>query len=214
MGVAPPQGDSATASGRHKPAYPSRMANDLKPIRQGLAAYEDGAHMYARFGVHWRAGAASLIPFGIIYFTTQDFGDAATTLTMGGYIIGPAVVALFATLWAVMSFGLLHRLRFDTRTWVHYTTYAIAGAVGLFLLAMASLALVQQYNDGTPDFWNAASFSGFLWASPLLGAISSIVGRRVLAPGIQWHVLIERPPLPDVFTYVDGKHDRDEFQRM
>lgn len=190
------------------------MAKDLKPIRQALTTYEDGAHMYAPFGVHWRAGAASLIPFGIIYFTTQPLGAAMQTLTMGGYIIGPAVVGLFATLWALMSFALLHRLRFDTRTWVHYTTYAIAGAIGLFLLAMASLALVQLYNDGTPDFWNAKAFTGFVWASPLLGAISSIVGRRVLAPGIRWHVLIERRALPDVFTYVDGKHDRDEFQRM
>lgn len=190
------------------------MPKDLKPLRQGLTSHEEGSHLYARFAVHWRAGAASLIPFGIIYFTTQPFEAAATTLTTGGYIIGPSIVALFATLWAVMSYGLLHRLRFDTRTWVHYTTYAIAGAVGLFLLGMVSLALVQLYNDGTPDFWNATSFTGFLWATPLLGAISSILGRRVLAPGIQWHVLIERPALPDVFTYVEGKHDRDEFQRM
>jgi len=27
-------------------------------------------------------------------------------------------------------------------------------------------------------------------------------------------VLIERPPLPDVFTFVEGKRDKGEFQRM
>jgi hypothetical protein len=190
------------------------MAKDLKPIRQALKGYEEGAHLWAPFVVHWRAGAATLIPFGIIYFTTQPLGAALTTLTMGGYIIGPTILAFFATLWAAMSFYLLHRLRFNTRTGVHYTVYGVAGAVGLLLLAMVSLTLVQLYNDGTPDFWNAASFVGFLWASPLLGAISSVFGRRVLAPGIQWHTLIERPALPDVFTFVEGKHDRDEFQKM
>lgn len=190
------------------------MAKDLKPIRQALTTYEAGAHLYAPFGVHWRAGAASLIPFGIIYFTTQPFEQAATTLTMGGYIIGPAVLALFATLWACMSYLLLHRLRFNTRTGVHYTAYAVAGALGLLVLSMISLVIVQLINDGTPDFWNATRFSAFLWAAPALGAVSSIIGRRVLAPGIQWNALIERPALPDVFTYVEGKHDRDEFQKM
>ena len=156
-----------------------------------------------------------MIPFGIIYFTTQPFGSAMTTLTMGGFIVGPAVIGFFATLWAVMSVWLLHLLRYDIRVWLHYTVYALAGAVGLFVLAMLSLVGVQAYNtQGGLDFWNAASFTGFLWASPLLGAIASIVGRRVLASGVRWTIWIKRPPLPDVFTFVDGKHDKGEFQRM
>lgn len=191
------------------------MAKNLTPLRRQLPEYEAGAFLFANFGVHWRAGAASLIPFGILYFTTQPFGAAMTSLTMGGFIIGPLVVGFFATAWALMSVWLLHQLRNDTRTWLHYTVYAVAGAVGLFLLAMVSLVAVQAYNtQGGLDFWNAASFKGFLWASPLLGAIASIVGRRTLAPGIHWTVLIERPALPDVLTFVDGKHDKGEFQRM
>lgn len=195
-------------------AYASRVAKAPKPLRQRLAQYEPGAHMFAPFGVQWRAGAASLIPFGILYFTTQPFGQAATTLTMGGYIIGPTVIAFFATAWALMSSGLLHVLRFDTRTWRHYTVYALAGAVGLLIAAMASLVIVRLISDRTVDFWNAESFAGFLWASPLLGAISSIVGRRTLAPGIAWYRWLERPPLPDALTFVEGKRDKDEFQRM
>lgn len=191
------------------------MAKNLTPLRRQVPEYEEGAFLYAGFGVHWRAGAASLIPFGILYFTTQPFGAAMTSLTMGGFIIGPAVVGFFATAWALMSVRLLHWLRNDTRPWMHYTVYAAAGAVGLFLLAMLSLVAVQAYNtQGGLDFWNASSFKGFLWASPLLGAIASIVGRRTLASGIRWTILIERPPLPDVFTFVDGKHDKGEFQRM
>lgn len=191
------------------------MANNLKPLRRSVPQFEEGAFLYAQFGVHWRAGAASLIPFGIIYFTTQPFGAAMQTLTMGGYVVGPAVLGIFATLWALMSFGLLHLLRHDTRTWVHYTVYAVAGAIGLWLLAMLLLVAVQAYNtSGQLDFWNHASFTGFAWATPLLGAVSSIVGRRVLASGIRWTILIERGPLPNVFDYVEGKHDRDEFHRL
>ena len=191
------------------------MASAPKPLRRELPDFEPGAYLFARFGVHWRAGAASLIPFAILYFTTQPLGSAMTALTMGGYVIGPAVVGLFATLWAVMSVGLLHVLRHDTRTWLHYTVYAAAGAVGLWLLAMLSLVAVHAYNtQGGLDFWHAESFAGFMWASPLLGAVASIVGRRTLASGIRWTKTIVRPPLPDVFTFVDGKHDRDEFHRL
>lgn len=191
------------------------MAAAPKPLRRAVPEYEDGAFLYAQFGVHWRAGAASLIPFGIIYFTTQPLGEALQTLTMGGYVIGPAVVGFFATAWALMSYGLLHLLRYDTRTWLHYTVYAAAGAVGLLVLAMLSLVGVQAYNtQGGLNFWDHQSFTGFLWATPLLGAVSSIVGRRVLASGIRWTILMTRAPLPNVFDYVDGKHDRDEFQRM
>jgi len=196
------------------PAYPCRVASTPKPIRQSLASYEPGAHMFAPFGVQWRAGAATLIPFGILYFTTQPFGSAMTTLAAGGYVIGPAVIALFATGWALMSRGLLHLLRFDTRTWVHYTVYAVAGGLGLLFLGMVSLVIVQGFTNHTADFWNANAFTGFLWATPALGAISSILGRRVLAPGIQWHRWLKRDPLPDALTMVDGKHDRDEFHRM
>lgn len=191
------------------------MSNTPRPLRRDVPQREEGAFLWATFGTHWRAGAASMIPFGIIYFTTQPFGSAMTTLTMGGFIIGPAVIAFFASLWAVMSYGLLHLLRNDIRVWLHYTVYAAAGAVGLFVLAMLSLVGVQAYNThGGLDFWNAASFTGFLWATPLLGAIGSIVGRRVLASGVRWTIWIKRPPLPDVFTFVDGKRDKDEFQRM
>ena len=170
--------------------------------------------MFAPFAVQWRAGVATLIPFGILFFTTQPLGQAATTLTMGGYIIGPAVIALFSTGWALMSRGLLHALRFDTRTWLHYTVYAIAGAVGLFIAAMASLVVVRLITDRALDFWNAEAFTGFLWGAPLLGAISSVIGRRTLAPGIGWYRWLERPPLPDALTFVEGKRDKDEFQRM
>ena len=151
----------------HKPRTLDRVSNTPRPLRRDVPQREEGAYLYARFGTHWRAGAASMIPFGIIYFTTQPFGSAMTTLTMGGFIVGPAVIGFFATLWAVMSVWLLHLLRYDIRVWLHYTVYGVAGAVGLFVLAMLSLVGVQAYNThGGLDFWNAASFTGFLWATP------------------------------------------------
>lgn len=48
----------------------------------------------------------------------------------------------------------------------------------------------------------------------LIGAAGSLIGRRVIAPGIQWHAWVIRTPLPDVFGFVEGKRDRDDFERM
>lgn len=189
-------------------------SNAPKNVRQAVTNRLPGAHLYAAFGTHWRAGVATLIPFAILFFTTQPFGQAMAALTSGGYTVGPAVIAGHATAWALMSYWLLHLLRFSDRTAVHYGVYAGAGAVALLVVAMVALVLVQLAEDGTPDFWNAASFTGFLWGAPLLGAIGSVIGRRVLAPGISWHVWLERGPLPDVFDYVEGKRDKDDFQRM
>lgn len=183
-------------------------------IRQAATVHEDGAHLYASFGVHWRAGVATLIPFAVIFFSTQPFGNAMATLTIGGYTIAPAFVALFATGWALMSLGLLHRLRFEERVTVHYVVYGLAGAIALWVIAMLALAGIRLAEAGTWDLWHAEAFTRFMIGAPLLGAMGSIIGRRVLASGVFWHVWIERKPLPPVFDFVEGKHDRDEFERM
>jgi len=185
-----------------------------KNVRQAVTRHEGNAHLYAAFGTHWRAGVASLIPFGILFFTTQPFGDAMAALTSGGYTVGPAIVVTHATVWALMSFGLLHLLRFSTSIPRHYLTYAGVGGATLLVFAMLALTVVQLFDNGTADFWNRSAFVGFLWGAPLLGAIGSVIGRRALASGISWHIWIERGPLPQVFDYVEGKHDKDDFQRM
>lgn len=170
--------------------------------------------MYAAFGVHWRAGVTTLIPFAVLFFTMQPFGDAMATLTTGGYTITPAVIGLFATGWAVMSVGLLHLLRFEERVVVHYVVYGVAGALALWLTGVLVLAGIRFAEAGTLDLWHAEAFTRFMIGTPLLGAIGSVIGRRVLASGVFWHIWIERKPLPAVFDFVEGKHDRDEFERM
>lgn len=183
-------------------------------VRKPVTVYQDGAHMYASFGAHWRAGVASLIPFGILFFTTQPFGEAMMALTTGGYTIGPALVAAHATAWAAMSFGVLHVVRFSASKAVHYGAYAGAGAVALLTFSMLVLVIVRLIEADAVDFWNATRFQFFLWAAPLLGAIGSVIGRRFLARDISWTVWIERGPLPDVFDFVEGKRDKEDFQRM
>lgn len=183
-------------------------------VRKPVTVYQDGAHMYASFGAHWRAGVASLIPFGILFFTTQPFGDAMMALTTGGYTIGPALVVGHATVWAAMSYGVLHMVRFSGSKAVHYGAYAAAGAVTLLLVGMLALMLVRLIQAESLDFWNNARFGLYLWAAPLLGAIGSVIGRRFLARDISWNVWIERGPLPDVFDFVEGKRDKEDFQRM
>jgi len=185
-----------------------------RDIRQAVTLHEDGAHMYAQFGVHWRAGVATLIPFAVLFFTAQPFGDAMATLTMGGYTISPAVVAVFATGWAVMSVGLLHLLRFEERVSAHYLVYGLAGALALWLTGVLVLASIRLAEAGTLDLWHAEAFTRFMIGTPILGAAGSLIGRRVLASGVYWHVWIQRKPLPPVFGFVEGRHDRDEFERM
>lgn len=192
----------------------AKAGSKPRDIRQAVTRHEGGAHLYAPFGVHWRAGVATLIPFAVLFFTTQPFGDAMATLTMGGYTISPAVIALFATAWAVMSVGLLHRLRFEERVTVHYVVYGVAGAIALWVTGVLVLAGIRLAEAGTLDLWHAEAFTRFMIGTPLLGAMGSVIGRRVLASGIFWHVWIERKPLPPVFEFVEGKHDRDEFERM
>lgn len=192
----------------------SKAGAKPRNIRQPVTRHEGNAHLYAAFGVHWRAGIASLIPFAIIYFSTQPLADAMATLALGAFTLGPAVVAAVATGWALMSMVLLHYLRFEERTWVQYGVYAGVGAAVLTLLAVITLILVQLREEGTADFWNATAFARLMIGAPLIGAVGSIVGRRTLAAGVFWHIWIERKPLPDVFTYVEGKRDKDEFERM
>ena len=183
-------------------------------MRQPLKDHEPGAHLYATFWSHVKAGLVSLAPFAIIYFTAQPLDDAMSFLASGGFTIAPTLLAAYSYGWALMSMALLHGLRRSESVPRHYLAYAVAGAVLLALLAIAILTLVRLSVEGTADFWNASTFGMLMIASPLLGALGSVIGRRVLAPGIHWHRWLERAPLPPALEFVEGKRDKDEFKRM
>jgi uncharacterized membrane protein YeaQ/YmgE (transglycosylase-associated protein family) len=192
------------------------MTKSSKPknVRQGLTTYEPGAHLYASFVTHWKGGVASMIPFGVLYFTTQPFEQAMTTLATGGFTIGPAIIGITALAWALMSMAVLQRLRFRDSLRLHLLVYAITGAVVLLTLAMVALTLVQGLKDGVYDPSTSDAFSRMLIGAPIVGALGSVIGRWTIDSGTAWHRMIVREPLPDVFTFVEGKRDKDEFKRM
>jgi hypothetical protein len=183
-------------------------------VRQQVSRWEAGAHLYATFGSHWKAGAASLIPFAVVYFTAQPLGSAIQGIAMGGYTIAPFIVAVFATSWAGISYGLLRLLRMDQRVWVHYVVWMVTGAIALLIGALAILTLVTFASEGGASPTEHQSWNTMLWAAPLFGALGSLIGRFVLRNYISWHVWIVRKPLPPVFDFVEGKRDKNEFERM
>lgn len=185
-----------------------------KSVRQQVSRWEAGAHLYATFGSHWKAGAASLIPFAVVYFTAQPLGSAIQGIAMGGYTIAPFIVAVFATGWAAMSYGLLHVLRMDQRIWVHYLSWTLSGAASLLVVAMGILTLVTWASEGHLDPTQHQSWGTILWGAPLFGGLGAFIGRFVLRNYITWHIWIVRKPLPPVFDFVEGKRDKNEFERM
>jgi len=195
---------------------PMARSKSSKPtnLRQSVTEWEPGAFLYATFGSHWKAGAASLIPFGVIYFTAQPLGSAIQSIAMGGYTIAPAVVGVFATGWAGMSYALLHLLRTEQRVTVHYATWTATGAILLLLVALGTLTLVTWASEGLVDPTTHHSWNTMLWAAPLIGGLGSFIGRFALRNYVSWHVWLERKALPDVFDFVEGKRDKDEFERM
>lgn len=185
-----------------------------RDIRQPITEWEPGAHLFATFGSHWKGGAASLIPFGVIYFTAQPLGSAVQSIAMGGYTIAPTIVAIFATGWAGMSYGLLHLLRHERRVSVHYAAWSATGAAVLLALALSLLTVVTWASVGFVNPTEHQSWNTMLWAAPLIGALGSFIGRFVLRRYVSWHVWIKRKPLPDALTFVEGKKDKNDFERM
>lgn len=191
-----------------------KKSSSPRDIRMPVSEWEPGAHLYTTFGKHFRGGAASMIPFGVIYFTAQPLGDAIQSIAMGGYTIAPAIVGIFATGWAAMSYLLLHRLRFNQSVAAHYTAWTVTGAALLLAVALAFLTVVTWSTVGFVSPTQHHSWGLMLWAAPLVGGLGSFIGRFALRRHISWHVWIERPPLKDVLTFVDGKRDKNDFERM
>jgi uncharacterized membrane protein YeaQ/YmgE (transglycosylase-associated protein family) len=187
-----------------------------KPVdlRAALPEWEPGAHLYATFGGHAVAGLASLAPFAVLFFTAQSVDSAMKTLVVGGFVITPIVLGIYTSAWAGMSYALLHRLRYNDNPWTHYLTYALTGAVVLLISGMTALFLIRIWQYGGVDFWNSPAFTNFLWGTPLFGAVGAAFGRWVLSSRIRWCRWIARPALPQVFDFVEGKRDKDDFERM
>lgn len=183
-------------------------------IRQPVTEWETGAHLYATFGSHWKAGAASMIPFAVVYFSAQPLGTAIQSIAMGGYTIAPTIIAIFATGWAAMSYGILRALRFERRISVHYVVWTIAGAVALLAVALSVLTVATWASEGLVSPVRHQSWGTMLVWAPIIGGLGSFIGRFVLRRYVSWHVWLQRRALPPVFDFVEGKRDKGEFERM
>lgn len=194
----------------------SRRAPDQPiPIRQPLSRYEEGAHLWARPVAHLKGGVVALVPLLILFFTTQPLDQAVTAIAIGGYTVLPGIVLVSATAWMAMSIPLLHTLRYRDHVRVHLVTYGAAGAVALTVLAI----VVGIYG---PDLW-AALLPDYIVVrdegalvrnaliAPAVGAAGAALGRWSMNRDVMWHRMIVREPLPDVFTFVDKKFDKNDF---
>lgn len=191
-----------------------RRGNKPKDVRQRLRAYEPGAYLYAGFGAHAMAGSVALLPFGVVFFTTQPVSSALTLLTTGGYIVGPLALAVFACGWAAMSTGLLYLMRMRDNLALHLVVYTVVGSL---LLTAIGLLIYSGYRTGVEDEFISADQQGLhnikLFA-PILGALGAAIGRWYLDRSIGWYHTIARPSLPDVLKYEDRKRDKDDYKRM
>jgi len=194
----------------------ARGIEGSKPIdlRHAVDRWQEGAHLWASPGAHFKAGLATLIPALATLFLTRSIGDTLTALTMSAFTLVPLVIGIVSGGWSLLSRALLHALRFQRRAWVHYLAYAAMGAVALWIASFPFMALIGALIFDDPNPLNAYYFWDYMWAAPTFGALGSLIGRYVLSYDIYWHVVVTRPPLPDVFDFVQGRHDRDEFERM
>lgn len=192
----------------------SGSASAPKNVRQGLSRYEPGAHLWAPFVAHWRGGVASLLSFAIAYFATVPFDEAMALLTLGAFTVVPIAGALYATVWAAMSVAILHHLRYRDSLRVHLAWYAGVGAAVLTIVVIVALTLSRGAATGYYDPSTSPQFFSFLIGAPLVGAVGAAFGRWAMDKSIFWHRWIVRDPLPDVFKFVERKHDKDDFKRL
>ena len=196
----------------------SRLPNQPTPVRQSLAQWEPGAHLWAPYFSHFKAGVVSIIPVGLVFLFSQPFDQAMTLIAAGGYTVLPTIMVVAGLLWGTFSWMLLHLLRFKDRLALHLGVYGVVGALALLTLA-AFFAWIG------PSLWSAllegetfvrnndAMFRSIMLA-PILGAAGAVLGRWAIDREILWNRFIVRAPLPDVFGFVDKKFDKDDFKEL
>lgn len=188
-----------------------------------------GAYLYAPFGDHMKAGFMSLIPIvvlNIVAAAAEVQGDpsvadrilgglnatGAFVTTLGWVLM--VVAAAYCASWAAMSIGLVRLLRFRPSIYPHLAAHALAGAVITFAVSMGLLWLsVHDELAGAP-LSDSPNFAPLALGAPAIGAASSVIGMWALKSLLGWYVDREREPLKDVFTFVEGRHVKDDFKRI
>lgn len=207
----------------------NRQPGQPTPLRHTVEAGTPDAYLWAPFGRSMLGGLASLAPFALLLvvgsmaWAPNDLGFAdrvahgvnalGIMLAMGGFTIAPVLGGLYCALWALMSRGLVHVLRREPRLMPHMALHAAGGAVLLLAVSMGALQLSLS-RQGLDSIVDAPSFMTLLIGAPLVGAAGAALGVWAIRREITWYVTVVRPPLPNVFDFVEGKRDRGEFERL
>jgi hypothetical protein len=206
-----------------------RVSGQLKPLRVRVEIGTPGSFLWASFGDHMKAGVVSLLPLVLLNIVAaaaevegdpavaqrilQGFNSTGALVTTLGWVL-IAACAAYCAVWAAMSSGLVRLFRFRPSFYVHLATHAVSGAIVTLALCLGILWLnVHDELAGAP-LWQADTFVPLALGAPAVGAVGAALGMWTLKSYLGWYRLQEREPLKDVFTFVDGRHTKDEFERL
>ncbi|MCJ7826712.1 MAG: hypothetical protein MUP36_00505 [Demequinaceae bacterium] len=206
-----------------------RVKGQFKPQRIKVEIGTEGAYLWAPFGDHMKAGIASLLPILVINLVASAGfvegnpsvsdrifqainGTGHLFSTLGWVLIFAG--GLYCAAWATMSMGLVRLFRYRPSFYVHLTAHAVAGAIIVGLLSVGILALGQRQELAGAPVWESQYFLPLALGSPAVGAVGAAAGMWALKSFVYWWVAKEREPLKDVFSFVEGHHRKDEFERL
>ena len=208
---------------------PKRANGELKPLRVKVDIGTEGAYLLAPFGDHMKAGLVSLLPIALLAvvaasgylpgdpsFSDRVFGglgSVGTTVSTFGWVLILAV-ALYCAIWAAMSAAVVYGLRYRPSFYVHLAAHALAGGALLVLFALGFLALARRDDLVGVPIWQIEGFVPDVAAAFAIGLVGAAAGAWALKGMLYWHVSQERGPLKDVLQFVEGRHLKDEFERM
>jgi hypothetical protein len=206
-----------------------RVKGALKPQRVKVEIGTEGAYLWAPFGDHMKAGMASLLPILVINLVAsagfvggnpsisdriqQALNSTGSLITTLGWVL-VFVGGIYCALWGTMSVGLVHLLRYRPSFYTHLAAHALVGAIIVPVLTVGILALGQRQELAGAPVWESEHFLPLALGSLAVGAIGSAIGMWALKGLLYWYVTKEREPLKDVFTFVEGRHLKNEFERL
>lgn len=207
----------------------NRTPGQLKPQQIPVEIGTPGAFLWAPFGDHMKAGVVSLLPMfilNVVAVAGSVEGDPSLAKRLVEGLLG--TVALFTTLgwvllvacaaycagWAFMSVSLVRLLRFRPSFYTHLAAHAVAGAAITLALSMGVLYLVEHDDLAGAPLTEAETFGALAIGAPTIGAIGAVLGLWAVRSSLRWHVTKEREPLKDVFSFVEGRHLKEDFERL
>jgi hypothetical protein len=206
-----------------------RVKGQVKPLRVKVEIGTEGSYLWAPFGDHMKAGLVSLLPVVILAlvaasgylpgdpsFSDRVFGSlgsVGTTVSTFGWVLILAV-SLYCAIWAAMSVALVHWLRQRPSFYSHLAAHAFAGGILLVLFALGFLALSRKDDLVGVPIWEIEGFVPDVAAAFAIGFTGAAAGAWALKGLLYWYVSQQREPLKDVFRFVEGRHLKDEFERM